>query len=69
MGNVGRPPALTVCILMFSSRSWRRQERPLVRCLFHIFVLITYGVRQFRGHRRDRDYAGIWGRIARNVLL
>jgi hypothetical protein len=37
--------------LIFSFRSWRWQECPLVRHLFQIFVSRTYGVRQLVDHR------------------
>jgi hypothetical protein len=37
--------------------------------LFYVFVLKTYDVGQFHDRRGDRDYAEIWARVTRHILL
>ena len=59
------PERLTI----FSFHSGGREDCSLVRLFFDIIVRKSHGMGQFCNHRGYRDYAKIWARITRHILL
>jgi len=57
--------------MVFPFRSGLWEECTLVRQPFDLFHLENSraSIGQFYNHRGDRDYAEMWARVARDVLL